>query len=167
MSLLTIQGSALLRFFQDTEIGALTNRFSQDMELIDMMLPLVASMFLTGNALPPFPSLPPYQHVGLAELRDHWVQEANTSHHRIRKLRGQIGHSLHRQQIPSSCCAGASGQPSDPSEILPSHFSAGTTAGSGSQGSALYAFHGSRAWSHHSPCFQNGTLVPGEDAHAP
>ncbi|GAT28046.1 ATP-binding cassette transporter [Aspergillus luchuensis] len=36
--------------FKDTEIGALTNRFSQDMELIDMMLPLVASMFLTGLA---------------------------------------------------------------------------------------------------------------------
>ncbi|RDK41147.1 P-loop containing nucleoside triphosphate hydrolase protein [Aspergillus phoenicis ATCC 13157] len=50
MSLLTIQGSAPLRFFQDTEIGALTNRFSQDMELIDMMLPLVASMFFTGFA---------------------------------------------------------------------------------------------------------------------
>ncbi|GKZ81373.1 hypothetical protein AnigIFM56816_005888 [Aspergillus niger] len=41
---------ATLRFFQDTEIGALTNRFSQDMELIDMTLPLVASMFLTGLA---------------------------------------------------------------------------------------------------------------------
>ncbi|BCS16443.1 hypothetical protein ALUC_80650S [Aspergillus luchuensis] len=55
MSLLTIHGSAP---FKDTEIGALTNRFSQDMELIDMMLPLVASMFLTGNVLPPFPYLP-------------------------------------------------------------------------------------------------------------
>ncbi|GKZ96812.1 hypothetical protein AnigIFM59636_011330 [Aspergillus niger] len=48
--LLSATLSALLRFFQDTEIGALTNRFSQDMELIDMMLPLVASMFLTGFA---------------------------------------------------------------------------------------------------------------------
>ena len=54
MSLLTIYGSAPFKFFQDTEIGALTNRFSQDMELIDMMLPLVASMFLTGNILPLF-----------------------------------------------------------------------------------------------------------------
>ncbi|RAK90075.1 P-loop containing nucleoside triphosphate hydrolase protein [Aspergillus costaricaensis CBS 115574] len=48
--LLSATLSAPFRFFQDTEIGALTNRFSQDMELIDMMLPLVASMFLTGLA---------------------------------------------------------------------------------------------------------------------
>ncbi|KAI2847870.1 hypothetical protein CBS12448_9223 [Aspergillus niger] len=48
--LLSATLSAPLRFFQDTEIGALTNRFSQDMELIDMMLPLVASMFFTGFA---------------------------------------------------------------------------------------------------------------------
>ncbi|XRM42747.1 hypothetical protein ABZX51_005956 [Aspergillus tubingensis] len=48
--LLTATLSAPLRFFQETEIGALTNRFSQDMELIDMMLPLVASMYLTGFA---------------------------------------------------------------------------------------------------------------------
>ncbi|PWY82697.1 ATP-binding cassette transporter [Aspergillus eucalypticola CBS 122712] len=48
--LLSVTLSAPFRFFQDTEIGALTNRFSQDMELIDMMLPLVASMFLTGLA---------------------------------------------------------------------------------------------------------------------
>lgn len=34
--------SAPLRLFQDTDPGELTNRFSQDMELIDMMLPLVA-----------------------------------------------------------------------------------------------------------------------------
>ncbi|KAL7658031.1 hypothetical protein ACMYSQ_004173 [Aspergillus niger] len=69
--LLSATLSAPLRFSQDTEIGALTNRFSQDMELIDMMLPLVASMFFTGNALPTVPSLPPYQTVRLAELRDH------------------------------------------------------------------------------------------------
>ncbi|KAL7658032.1 hypothetical protein ACMYSQ_004173 [Aspergillus niger] len=48
--LLSATLSAPLRFSQDTEIGALTNRFSQDMELIDMMLPLVASMFFTGFA---------------------------------------------------------------------------------------------------------------------
>ncbi|KAH1934205.1 hypothetical protein KXV48_005163 [Aspergillus fumigatus] len=34
--------NAPLRLFQDTDPGELTNRFSQDMELIDMMLPLVA-----------------------------------------------------------------------------------------------------------------------------
>ncbi|RLM01880.1 hypothetical protein CFD26_103018 [Aspergillus turcosus] len=34
--------NAPLRLFQDTDLGELTNRFSQDMELIDMMLPLVA-----------------------------------------------------------------------------------------------------------------------------
>ncbi|GKZ27194.1 hypothetical protein AbraCBS73388_003838 [Aspergillus brasiliensis] len=50
--LLSATLSAPFRFFQDTEIGTLTNRFSQDMELIDMTLPLVASMFLTGNAVP-------------------------------------------------------------------------------------------------------------------
>ncbi|GKZ49573.1 hypothetical protein AbraIFM66951_002142 [Aspergillus brasiliensis] len=48
--LLSATLSAPFRFFQDTEIGTLTNRFSQDMELIDMTLPLVASMFLTGFA---------------------------------------------------------------------------------------------------------------------
>ncbi|OOF98777.1 hypothetical protein ASPCADRAFT_394152 [Aspergillus carbonarius ITEM 5010] len=48
--LLSATLSAPFSFFQATEIGTLTNRFSQDMELIDMTLPLVASMFLAGLA---------------------------------------------------------------------------------------------------------------------
>jgi len=37
-------------FFQDTDTGTITNRFSQDMDLIDMALPSQAIQFTTGAA---------------------------------------------------------------------------------------------------------------------
>ncbi|KAK4184893.1 hypothetical protein QBC35DRAFT_517288 [Podospora australis] len=41
---------APLNFFQGTDVGALTNRFSQDMDLIDMTLPSQAAVFSTSAA---------------------------------------------------------------------------------------------------------------------
>ncbi|PYH29257.1 P-loop containing nucleoside triphosphate hydrolase protein [Aspergillus neoniger CBS 115656] len=109
-----------------TDLLTATLRFSQDMELIDMMLPLIASMYLTGNTRARFCFLGyhPIQRSKTWGLGVDRVQDANASHYRIRKLRGQIGHPLHRQQVPRSCSASASDQPSDTPEILPSHFSA-------------------------------------------
>lgn len=36
-------------FFQKTDAGTITNRFSQDMDLIDLNLPMQAIQFTTGN----------------------------------------------------------------------------------------------------------------------
>lgn len=40
-------------FFQKTDAGTITNRFSQDMDLIDLNLPMQAIQFTTGNPPPP------------------------------------------------------------------------------------------------------------------
>lgn len=39
-------------FFQKTDAGTITNRFSQDMDLIDLNLPMQAIQFTTGNPPP-------------------------------------------------------------------------------------------------------------------
>ncbi|TWU72314.1 hypothetical protein ED733_000129 [Metarhizium rileyi] len=41
---------APFEFFQKTDVGSITNRFSQDMDLIDMSLPIHAIQFTTGTA---------------------------------------------------------------------------------------------------------------------
>ncbi|POR36613.1 Uncharacterized protein TPAR_03195 [Tolypocladium paradoxum] len=41
---------APIEFFQETDVGSITNRFSQDMDLIDMSLPIHAIQFTTGTA---------------------------------------------------------------------------------------------------------------------
>ncbi|MCJ1394407.1 hypothetical protein MMC18_007285 [Xylographa bjoerkii] len=46
--LLTAALRAPISFFMSTDTGTTTNRFSQDMELIDMMLPIYAVNFATG-----------------------------------------------------------------------------------------------------------------------
>ncbi|KAL1981835.1 hypothetical protein VTN96DRAFT_2080 [Rasamsonia emersonii] len=47
--LLTATLRAPFSFFQNTDTGSTTNRFSQDMELIDMMLPVYAINFVEGT----------------------------------------------------------------------------------------------------------------------